>query len=64
MTMTDGTWVGHGGYGGQYMLANLDTGVVGVFYSILENADAWDPEYAPRITRMLADIAAKFGSSE
>ncbi len=60
-TMTDGHWLGHGGYGGQFMLANLDTGVVAVFFSILENADAYDAEYLDRVTKMLADIAADFG---
>ncbi|TIQ33276.1 MAG: beta-lactamase family protein, partial [Mesorhizobium sp.] len=25
---TDGTWLGHSGYGGQFMLANPDTGTV------------------------------------
>jgi CubicO group peptidase (beta-lactamase class C family) len=30
-TATDGQCVGHGGYGGQYMLANPDSGVVVVF---------------------------------
>lgn len=60
-TMTDGTWIGHGGYGGQFMLANLDTGVVGVFFSVLENADAFDRDYTASIVRMLADIARDFG---
>ena len=41
-TVTDGQCLGHGGYGGQYMLANPDTGVVVVFFSVLENADAYD----------------------
>lgn len=55
--MTDGEWVGHGGYGGQFMLANLETGLVGVFYSVLENADAYDAEYSVEVTRMLESIA-------
>ena len=62
-TMTNGTWVGHGGYGGQYMLADLDTGVVGVFYSVLENEHAWDDAYPAKITRMLEGVAASFGET-
>ncbi|MES0003368.1 beta-lactamase family protein [Mesorhizobium sp. M0051] len=36
-TFTDGNWLGHGGYGGQLMLANPDTGTVVVYFSVLEN---------------------------
>jgi len=55
-TATDGQCLGHGGYGGQYMLANPDTGVVVVFYSVLENADAWDPAYSAEVIRMAEEI--------
>ncbi len=50
-------WVGHGGYGGQFMLCDLDSGVVGVFFSVLENRDCYDPDYSDGIITMLADIA-------
>lgn len=52
----DGQCVGHGGYGGQYMLANPDTGVVVVFFSVLENADAHDPAYSAEVIRMAEEI--------
>jgi CubicO group peptidase (beta-lactamase class C family) len=55
-TVTDGQCVGHGGYGGQYMLANPDTGVVVVFFSVLENADAYDPAYAAEVIRMAEEV--------
>jgi CubicO group peptidase (beta-lactamase class C family) len=55
-TATDGQCVGHGGYGGQYMLANPDTGVVVAFFSVLENADAWDPAYSGEVIRMAEEI--------
>jgi len=55
-TVTDGQCVGHGGYGGQYMLANPDTGVVVVFFSVLENADAHDPSYSAEVIRMAEEI--------
>jgi CubicO group peptidase (beta-lactamase class C family) len=55
-TVTDGQCVGHGGYGGQYMLANPDTGVVVVFFSVLENADAFDPAYSAEVIRMAEEI--------
>jgi CubicO group peptidase (beta-lactamase class C family) len=55
-TATDGQCVGHGGYGGQYMLANPDSGVVVVFFSVLENADAYDPAYSAEVIRMAEEI--------
>jgi len=55
-TNTNGRWLGHGGYGGQYMLADLDTGVVGVFFSVLENRDAHDADYSTEIIDMLQEI--------
>ena len=56
-TNTNGRWLGHGGYGGQYMLADLDSGVVGVFFSVLENRHASDPGYSSEIINMLQRIA-------
>ncbi|WP_189521981.1 MULTISPECIES: serine hydrolase [unclassified Mesorhizobium] len=44
MVKTDGTWLGHGGYGGQYMLANPHTGTVVVYFGVMENTSAPDPD--------------------
>ncbi|OBP77759.1 hypothetical protein BAE42_30580 [Mesorhizobium loti] len=55
---TDGTWLGHGGYGGQYMLANPDTGIVVVYFSVLENRSASDPDFSGPLMKMMAEIAA------
>lgn len=57
-TMTDGTWLGHGGYGGQFMLANPDTGTAVVYFSVLENKDAYDAEFQGAMVQMMAGIAA------
>jgi CubicO group peptidase (beta-lactamase class C family) len=54
--VTDGQCLGHGGYGGQYMLANPDTGVAVVFFSVLENADAHDSAYSAEVIRMAEEI--------
>ncbi|TIS18247.1 MAG: serine hydrolase [Mesorhizobium sp.] len=58
-TNTDGTWLGHGGYGGQYMLANPDTCTVVVYFSVLENASALDDEFMANLVKMMAEIAAQ-----
>lgn len=50
--------VGHGGWGGQFALANLETGVVAVFLSVIENAHAVNTDYLGPITDMLHEIAA------
>lgn len=56
--MTNGKWFGHGGYGGQFMLADPDTGTVVVYFSVLENKDAYDPEFYAPLIEMMGDVAA------
>lgn len=53
---TDGRWIGHGGYGGQYMVVDPRTGTVGVFLSVLDTESGYDPTYYPPLVEMLADI--------
>lgn len=57
-TNTNGVWFGHGGYGGQYLVANPDTGRVACFLSVMQNEDGYDSAYYPPIIAMLADICA------
>ncbi|MBL8271067.1 serine hydrolase, partial [Steroidobacter sp.] len=53
-----GNTMGHSGWGGQYALANLDTGAVGVFFSVIENQHAADRGYLSQVARMLESITA------
>jgi CubicO group peptidase (beta-lactamase class C family) len=55
---TTGRWLGHGGYGGQYLLADLTSGVIGVFYSVVEDKDGYPLDYYPPVIKMLQAIAA------
>lgn len=57
-TNTSGTWIGHGGYGGQYMVANPETGRVACYLSVMENAHGYDPDWYPPIIAMLSEICA------
>jgi CubicO group peptidase (beta-lactamase class C family) len=57
-TMICGRALGHGGWGGQYAVAHLDTGTVGVFFSVLENQHAMTRDYIGPIVRMLESITA------
>jgi hypothetical protein len=56
-TMVSGRAVGHGSWGGQYALANLEAGAIGVFFSVLETHHAITREYVILIVRMLEAIA-------
>lgn len=53
---TNGQWVGHGGYGGQYMLADPESGVSVVFFSVLENESAADMDYHGGVIKMCQEI--------
>lgn len=55
---TNGRWLGHGGYGGQYMLADPTTGRVAVFLSVLDTEDGYFSAYYPPMIEMLAAICA------
>jgi CubicO group peptidase (beta-lactamase class C family) len=55
-TNTNGVWLGHGGYGGQYLVANPETGRVACFLSVLEDEAGYDADYYPPIIAMLADL--------
>ena len=57
-TMVCGRSLGHGGWGGQYALANLDRGMVGIFFSVIENQHAINADYLPPVIRMLESITS------
>lgn len=59
-TNTNGAWLGHGGYGGQYFIANPDNGVVAVFFSVLQDKDAGDKTYTSEVIRLLEEIVALY----
>ena len=42
---TNGRWVGHGGWGGQFLFADPDSGTVVAFFSVLEDDSAADFSY-------------------
>lgn len=56
---TDGVWIGHGGYGGQFLLVNPDTGVVCAFFSVLETDAGHDRGYSAEVITMLAEVARR-----
>ncbi|RWC93056.1 MAG: hypothetical protein EOS57_32090, partial [Mesorhizobium sp.] len=58
---TDGAWLGHSGYGGQFMLANPDTGIAVVYFGVLENTGDPDPDpnFLVPLVKMMAELAAE-----
>lgn len=55
-TFTDGRWLGHGGARGQFMVADLTSGVVAAFFSVLEVNEAFMSDYNVALIKMLTDI--------
>ncbi|WP_167392301.1 serine hydrolase [Mesorhizobium sophorae] len=56
-TTTNGTWIGHGGYGGQYLLTNPDTGIAVVFMAVFENESGDRADLYPPLINMMAEVA-------
>ncbi len=53
---TNGRWIGHGGWGGQFLMIDPETSTVVVFFSVLENESASDDAHSRAIVRMAEDI--------
>jgi CubicO group peptidase (beta-lactamase class C family) len=54
--MTDGRFVGHAGYGGQFLLVDTITNTSCSFLSVLENEDGYDDTYMSEVATTLRDI--------
>lgn len=53
--MTNGRWLGHAGYGGQFLMVDMQTGRVAAFLSVLENPSGYDEDYISRVIEGLQD---------
>lgn len=58
-TMKSNNWIGHSGYGGQFLMINLETNVVAGFFSVLETDSATDEEYKTKMILMLEEVTSK-----
>lgn len=57
--MVSGRSLGHGGWGGQFALADFDTGAIGVYFSVLENEHANNQHgYIRSIIAMLRSVTS------
>ena len=57
--MTDGRFVGHAGYGGQFLLVDTVTKTSCSFFSVLENDDGYDDTYMGEVATTLRDICVQ-----
>ena len=57
-TMKSGDWIGHSGYGGQFLMINLKTKLVAGFFSVIETPSATDESYKSDMISMLDDIVS------
>lgn len=55
--MTNGKWVGHAGYGGQFLMVNTETGMVCSYLSVLENEAGYCEAYMIETINLLETIA-------
>jgi CubicO group peptidase (beta-lactamase class C family) len=55
--MVLGRSLGHAGWGGQYALANLDTGTIAIFFSVIENQHGTTREFIRPVIDLLESIA-------
>ena len=54
--MTDGRFVGHAGYGGQFLLVDTKGGASVSFLSVLENEDGYDDCYMGKLGLALKNL--------
>lgn len=50
---TNGRWLGHGGYGGQFLMVDPQTATVAAFLSVLENDSGYDESYIAGVVNAL-----------
>lgn len=54
--MTDGQWIGHSGYGGQFLMVNTGNGCAVSYLSVLENPSGYDEDYMTEVIRSLERV--------
>lgn len=55
--MSNGRWIGHAGYGGQFLLVDPESGLSCAYLSVLENESGYDEDYMAETILCLQAIA-------
>jgi CubicO group peptidase (beta-lactamase class C family) len=61
---TNGRWLGHGGYGGQFLMVDPQTATAAAFLSVFENDSAYDEAYMTSIVIALEAVLVAAGASQ
>ena len=56
--MKSEVWIGHSGYGGQFLMIDLKTKIAAGFFSVIETESATDETYKIDMIQMLEDIVS------
>ena len=56
---TNGAWIGHGGYGGQFLMADPDKEAAIAFFSVIETGHADDDSYLSEVIAMGQEVLAR-----
>jgi len=54
--MKSGNWIGHSGLGGQFLAANLKTGIVASFFSVIDTTSGTDDNYKKDMICMMDEV--------
>ena len=57
--MTDGRFVGHAGYGGQFLMVDTLSGTSCAFLSVLENDAGYDDTYMALVAQILRELCER-----
>ena len=57
--MTDGRVVAHAGYGGQFLMVDMETGTSCAFLSVLENDAGYNDAYMGNVARILRQVCCR-----
>jgi len=57
--MTNGRWIGHAGYGGQFLMVDTRSGRVAAFLSVLENDSGYDDDYMASVIEVIQAICCR-----
>tara|TARA_B100000579_G_C22831108_1_gene856012 strand:- start:104 stop:1267 length:1164 start_codon:yes stop_codon:yes gene_type:complete len=54
--MRSGDWIGHSGLGGQFLAANIKTGLVASYFSVIDTASGTDDDYKNEMISMMDEV--------
>ena len=57
--MTNGRWIGHGGYGGQFLMADMQFGRVAASLSVLENDAGYEEDCMVEVIAGLDEVCRR-----